>query len=234
MLDHSDRKVQFPNRFRVVKVPGTEDTYDVFPVPGEITNEGGTANEAFFDSIDVDIKARLAIESKATSAEAIASTDDTKYMTPLKTKDAIDAMKGVLYTGIDLSASKNTTISLTQYLTEKVRKLEININVMFAASPNIVMNGTNIRVGIGGKDGGTVGSRELANRNFGYVVGVLSIYPESNTYTFIGQGAGNTTSDKFDFEDFGTFESLTSLVFGAKYDASHNFDTQIGIYQYLK
>lgn len=35
-----DRIVEFPNRYRLVKVSGTTDTYDLVPVPGKVTQEG--------------------------------------------------------------------------------------------------------------------------------------------------------------------------------------------------
>lgn len=37
-----DRNVEFPNRFRMVKVEGTDDIYDVIPAPGEVISEGDT------------------------------------------------------------------------------------------------------------------------------------------------------------------------------------------------
>ena len=41
-----DRDVQFPNRYRVTKVPGTDDIYDLIPAPGEIQNEGTLINKS--------------------------------------------------------------------------------------------------------------------------------------------------------------------------------------------
>ena len=41
-----DRNVEFPNRFRMVKVEGTDDIYDVIPAPGEVLNPGTLLNKA--------------------------------------------------------------------------------------------------------------------------------------------------------------------------------------------
>lgn len=41
-----DRNVQFPNRYRLTKVPGTDDIYDFEPVPGEVTEEGTFINKS--------------------------------------------------------------------------------------------------------------------------------------------------------------------------------------------
>lgn len=41
----TDRNVEFPNRFRLVKVPGTDSIYDIEPVPGEVFAEGTFLNK---------------------------------------------------------------------------------------------------------------------------------------------------------------------------------------------
>lgn len=42
----TDRNVQFPNRYQLTKVPGTDDIYDLTPAPGTITEEGTMINKA--------------------------------------------------------------------------------------------------------------------------------------------------------------------------------------------
>lgn len=51
-----------------------------------VTTAGTPLNKALFDSIQTDLNSRLLVSNKATTAEAQAGTNDTKYMTPLKTK----------------------------------------------------------------------------------------------------------------------------------------------------
>lgn len=41
-----DRNVEFPNRFRMVKVEGTDDIYDMIPAPGDVLNPGTLLNKA--------------------------------------------------------------------------------------------------------------------------------------------------------------------------------------------
>ena len=41
-----DRNVQWPNRYQLTKVPGTDDIYDLTPAPGTITAEGTMINKA--------------------------------------------------------------------------------------------------------------------------------------------------------------------------------------------
>lgn len=40
-----DRNVQFPQRYQLKKVSGTDDIYDLIPAPGEITSEGTLINK---------------------------------------------------------------------------------------------------------------------------------------------------------------------------------------------
>lgn len=42
----TDRNVQFPNRYQLTKVAGTDDIYDLTPAPGTITEEGTSINKA--------------------------------------------------------------------------------------------------------------------------------------------------------------------------------------------
>lgn len=55
-----------------------------------VTTAGTPLNKALFDSIKDDLNSRLLISSKASKAEAEAGTNDTKYMTPLKSKQQIE------------------------------------------------------------------------------------------------------------------------------------------------
>lgn len=41
-----DRNVEFPNRFRMTLVPGTDDIYEVVPAPGDVVAEGDTFSKA--------------------------------------------------------------------------------------------------------------------------------------------------------------------------------------------
>lgn len=43
-----DNDVQFPNRFRLVKVPGTDDIFDIEPVPGKVYSYGSPLNKNTF------------------------------------------------------------------------------------------------------------------------------------------------------------------------------------------
>ena len=41
-----DRNVEFPNRYQLVKVEGTDDVFDIIPAPGEVAEEGTMINKS--------------------------------------------------------------------------------------------------------------------------------------------------------------------------------------------
>ena len=51
-----DRSVQYPKRYRLTKIPGTDDIYDLDPAPGEITEEGTLINKGTLLSDDTAAK----------------------------------------------------------------------------------------------------------------------------------------------------------------------------------
>ena len=59
----------------------------------EPTEAGNIWNKLIYDGLKEAIEARLKTTDKATASEATTGTNDTKYMTPSKTKSAIDNYK---------------------------------------------------------------------------------------------------------------------------------------------
>lgn len=57
-----DRNVEFPNRFRMVKVEGTDDIYDMIPAPGDVLNPGTLLNKA--NLLTDETAAALGLESE--------------------------------------------------------------------------------------------------------------------------------------------------------------------------
>lgn len=54
-----------------------------------VTTAGTPLNKVLFDSIQADLNTRLLISSKATTNDAQTGTNDTRYMTALKTKQSV-------------------------------------------------------------------------------------------------------------------------------------------------
>lgn len=64
-----DRIVEFPNRYRLVKVAGTEDTFDLIPAPGEVIQEGTPLNMGTL--LKHDTAAGLNLDETAVPDEAL-------------------------------------------------------------------------------------------------------------------------------------------------------------------
>lgn len=101
MIQVENREVQHPIRFQLVPVAGTTDQYDLVPVPGVVTKEGTPLNNVLFEAIQTDIAEDIVgvhdeiigvANNIPTQAEAEAGTDDTKFMTPLKVKQATNKL----------------------------------------------------------------------------------------------------------------------------------------------
>lgn len=69
MPSYADRDVQFPMRFKFTKVQGTEDQYDLTPVPGTITNAGTQLNKSFFDAVKAAIEEMAVADGGITTAK---------------------------------------------------------------------------------------------------------------------------------------------------------------------
>lgn len=88
-----------------------------------VTTQGTPLNKVLFDSIKDDLNSRLLITSKATQAQAEAGTDDTNYMTALKTrqqilklKSTVNSTSGTSVTLYTFTNSENAIIRVEGYV----------------------------------------------------------------------------------------------------------------------
>ena len=240
MLNHDNRVVEFPNRYQLVPVPGTTDVFDFVPVPGTITNAGGKSNYALFESIKDDINARLATSAKATQAEAEAGSNNTKYMTPLRTKNFCNKNVGLKKTKLPLSTSANTTILLENYIAENINKLEILLNARMTSSYSpIKLTASRIVPNDSGDGTGWSTTRNICEISTVYQVnGKLVLYPSSleegvGTYFFDGYIRGSSSGSIEHRTECGTFENITSIEIGKIIDNSR-YSNQVTILQHLR
>ena len=75
-------------KYKIIHADSTEEVVEL-QMYTPVTTTGTAMNKTFFDSIKDDLNSRLLTSNKASQAEAETGTNDTKYMTPLKTKQAI-------------------------------------------------------------------------------------------------------------------------------------------------
>lgn len=196
-----------------------------------ITQIGTALNKALFDSIKTDLDSRLPKSYKATQAQAQAGTDNTNYMTALRTKQAIKSFKNIKYNSITLSTSAQTTVNLSDYINDNTIKIEILINVIFASSDGGVdINGTKIT-----KVGKTVtGSSSVPLSNVTQAVNLaITIYPKHHKIDVIGRGNPGVSSETI-FNLSYSYETLTTVQIG-KMDSrvNANYDEPVSIIEYL-
>lgn len=78
----------------------------------QVTTTGTPLNKALFDSIQTDLNTRLLISNKATTGEAQAGTNDTKYITPKKVQDKL---KYLISTSSNSTAGTYTVCTFANY-----------------------------------------------------------------------------------------------------------------------
>ena len=203
-----------------------------------VNTQGTPLNKVLFDSIQADINSRVLKTDKATQAQAEGGSDNTKYMTSLRTKNYCDKNVGIKITKINLSSSDANSIDLSTYLTSNVEKLVIILNCKFAASnmAPIALGGTGLRLTRGGKYNNTSGGNP---RNLGGISQVenanikIEIFPNINSYNVFGNIGSNSQQDNF-VNEVGGFDTLTTLTTGKRDTDSRNYDYQVAIYKYLK
>lgn len=81
----------------------------------EVLQAGTPLNKVLFDSIKNDILDRLKIEDKASTEIAIAGTDDSKYITPLKLKQMVDKSISKIYQPIIGQIFPTDWTAITKY-----------------------------------------------------------------------------------------------------------------------
>ena len=111
----TDNKV----KYKIIHADSTEEIVQL-ELYTPVTTEGTALNKLLFDSIADDINSRLLISNKATTDEAIAGTNDTKYIVPSTLQGKIDKMNkldgnnSTLVTGAINSYSEHTIFQSSQ------------------------------------------------------------------------------------------------------------------------
>ena len=91
MKEVTDRVVQYPRRFKLTKVVGTEDEYELTPVPGTVQEAGTPINKELFDSIKTDIEnEKTAREAKDTEHDTAISSNEKAISDEANTREQAD------------------------------------------------------------------------------------------------------------------------------------------------
>lgn len=167
-------------------------------------------NKALFDLINADIEAKVRLDYKASTAEAQVGTDDTKWMTPLKTKETIFSNRIIKYNELQLSTSGNNTITLSDYITNNVNKLEIIINADYNNDyTEFKINGSGIYE-YGGMH--TTGGASVALCTpYQYLI-YISIHPKQQLMRVFGSGVPTHSAEVEQFDKIYGYNTLTNIT----------------------
>ena len=104
-----DRVVEHPHRYKLTKVAGTEDVYDLEQVPGTVTDAGTAVNRQLFNSID---SALLCTHSKTGTVHTFTLNSDVAAFVP---GQKIYTVKAALTASIEVGDTFTLTDGTTSY-----------------------------------------------------------------------------------------------------------------------
>lgn len=104
-----DRVVEHPHRYKLTKVAGSEDVYDLEQVPGTVTDAGTAVNRQLFNSID---SALLCTHSKTGTVHTFTLNADVAAFVPGQT---IYTVKAALTASIEVGDTFTLTDGTTSY-----------------------------------------------------------------------------------------------------------------------
>lgn len=104
-----DRVVEHPHRYKLTKVAGTEDVYDLEQVPGTVTDAGTAVNRQLFNSID---SALLCTHSKTGTVHTFTLNSNVAAFVPGQT---IYTVKAALTASIEYGDTFTLTDGTTSY-----------------------------------------------------------------------------------------------------------------------
>jgi len=151
------------------------------------SNIGAASTASLSSAVSALDSAKLNVSAKASTAEAEAGTDDAKYMTAVKTKEAIlNIGLGVGQTWQNVSGSRavNTTYTNT---TGKP--------IMVCANSNSTALGSTIYAAV--VDGLNLYRLAIYGNGAGYAAGVSFIVPAGSTYRVNASGTGGSALENW-------------------------------------
>lgn len=218
MINVVDEVLASSPRYTIKNNGGTTLYDDVqIDLKTQVTTTGTPLNKALFDSIRDDLNSRLLISSKATTTEAQTGTNDTKYMTPLKTRQALN----YLTTTKNISAGTTSETLYTFTNTTAIIRIDGQIGSPAYSGtnyPSITLSGSTIRSYYNNAwstgnltitTGNTIGTADSSKCPFWFEFNMTTKSYKGFVFIRTGSGSSGTYSAS---EIHGTFTSLTSLT----------------------
>lgn len=149
----------------------------------EVTTQGTAMNKAYFDSIEADLNSRLLISNKASTFEAQAGTNNTKYITPKTNKEANQLFNS--------SGTASSTTAQTIFTFDNSKSNLIVIKGTFSGgnsytkSMQVLLNGSGFVGMLWDEQGNHYGiSTSSVDAGFSHSSNLLKMYSNSNTTAF--------------------------------------------------
>ena len=180
----------------------------------QVTTAGTPLNKALFDSIATDINSRLLTSNKATTGEAQAGTNDTKYMTALKVKEREQSLVSSVTKTATGSATEQTIFDFSTATGNIIEISGTYGEVNTSSEQTIYLNGTSF-------NGASQNNLSLTDYDFRYTSsgkGSFYIRVDLNNKTFVAmfsaRKSGTTTTPDYVVGRFSTITTLTCILRG--------------------
>ena len=190
----------------------------------EVVQQGTALNKAFFDSIKDDLNSRVLLSDKATSAQAIAGTSDTKWITPKTLNDVVKSYttKETIENTTQPSTSHDITtdISSGKYIIYGKIRNEDDTGITSGSASSLSINGTRITIAELSNGTFSITHNQSAVSHTLKVSGSLNSYfrpnfiieIDTNTKTFKYSIVGYSASNVYTlWQGNGTYSTLTSI-----------------------
>lgn len=130
-----DRIVQFPNRYKMVLVEGTTDTFDLVPVPGEVTAEGvWVSKQNVIDTANAEAH-KVVFEDYKTARINLFEVEPLSVARDMSATATI-AQKAIIAGGITNATLRNTVDIYDEYLIRTTGTVLQRARALFAGVAN--------------------------------------------------------------------------------------------------
>lgn len=203
-----------------------------------VTTAGTPLNKALFDSIQTDLNSRLLVSNKATPAEVIAGTNNTKYITPYGLNTLI-LLKNRVYTSSETNVQTDVIYTFTN---NEVGRMSLNgwLNGRVQTGYDQVTASIGACVLSINYDNGSVariaGSDNIATNKYdGFKIEIdfntKQFYIKGKDYYWTNSGAQYTWHE-IDRDTFYKFDSIENITIQGKYRGGAGA-YMVGIYRDL-
>lgn len=130
-----DRNVQFPNRYKMTKVPGTDDIFDLIPAPGTVFEEGDFLN-----------KSTLLTDALCTALGLATTATPTQAMEKLRQLATADVPMSRLSGVLSVEKGGLGTNNLSTFAASLIPFLTSDLNIVRVVDGAFQASGTTLKL----------------------------------------------------------------------------------------